>query len=159
MQKRTANHYCPETSKAALPSHSCSFTFLHGGVTRPLRVKNFGFQTLFQVLCARGAQILQSKSINVEDAANELISMLCDTHQDADTEQAERPAEETPEQGVDEGKREGWRKREREKKKGNNMLGIMVFQKQGTRGQTFIKTKALLPKSCRSAHVRTLREA
>ena len=30
------------------------------------------------MLCAKGAQILQSKSINVEDAANELISMLCD---------------------------------------------------------------------------------
>ncbi|XP_074644897.1 dynein axonemal heavy chain 5-like [Tubulanus polymorphus] len=30
-----------------------------------------------QVLCAKGAQILQSRSINVEDAANELINMLC----------------------------------------------------------------------------------
>ena len=33
----------------------------------------FGLQTL----CSRGAQMLQSKSINVEDAANELINMLC----------------------------------------------------------------------------------
>ena len=34
------------------------------------------------MLCARGSQVLQSKSINVEDAANELISMLCDVHED-----------------------------------------------------------------------------
>ena len=26
----------------------------------------------------KGSQILQNKSVNVEDAANELISMLCD---------------------------------------------------------------------------------
>lgn len=51
-----------------------------------------------QALCARGAQVLQSKSINVEDAANELISMLCDTHDDeerAEDEDGEGEAGET----------------------------------------------------------------
>lgn len=30
------------------------------------------------MLCARGAQVLQTKSQTVEEAANELINMLCD---------------------------------------------------------------------------------
>ena len=44
--------------------------------------RNSEFSAVFQMLCARGSQVLQSKSINVEDAANELISMLCDVHED-----------------------------------------------------------------------------
>ena len=48
---------------------------------------------MFQMLCARGSQILQSKSINVEDAANELISMLCDVHEDEVDEQADEDEE------------------------------------------------------------------
>ncbi len=41
------------------------------------------------MLCARGAQVLQSKSINVEDAANELISMLCDIPEEDQEEEEE----------------------------------------------------------------------
>ena len=33
---------------------------------------------LLQMLCAKGAQTLETKSINVEDAVNELINMLLD---------------------------------------------------------------------------------
>ena len=46
-----------------------------------------------QMLCARGSQTLQSKSINVEDAANELIEMLCTI---------ESPEEEEDKEDVDE---------------------------------------------------------
>ena len=49
------------------------------------------------MLCAKGAAILQSKSINVEDAANELINMLCATkdeeedEDDDDEDESSRP--------------------------------------------------------------------
>ena len=46
------------------------------------------------MLCARGAQILQSKSINVEDAANELISMLCDVHEEEEPEEEDEEGKE-----------------------------------------------------------------
>ena len=42
-----------------------------------------------QELCLRGAQLLQSKSINVEDAANELINMLCIVPDDDDEDEAQ----------------------------------------------------------------------
>ena len=41
----------------------------------------------WQTLCARGAQTLQSKSVNVEDAANELIEMLCSMHPEEEEEE------------------------------------------------------------------------
>ena len=41
----------------------------------------------------RGAQTLQSKSINVEDAANELIDMLCALEE----EEEERPGDDQDE--------------------------------------------------------------
>ena len=47
-----------------------------------------------QALCAKGAQILQSKSVNVEDAANELISMLCDVPDGEDEEDEDRDEDE-----------------------------------------------------------------
>ena len=47
------------------------------------------------MLCSRGAQLLQSKSVNVEDAANELINMLCveDDVMQEDGDEAEAGAE------------------------------------------------------------------
>ena len=42
-----------------------------------------------QSLCSKGAQLLQSKSINVEDAANELINMLCIVEENEDIEEVE----------------------------------------------------------------------
>ena len=53
---------------------------------------------VLQTLCSKGAQALQSKSINVEDAANELINMLCIVEEggdedDADDDDAERTAD------------------------------------------------------------------
>ena len=57
------------------------------------------------MLCTRGSQILQSKSINVEDAVNELISMLCDIHEDEEEEQPEEP--EDGEEGEEGEGREG----------------------------------------------------
>lgn len=42
-----------------------------------------------QMLCARGAQTLQSKSVNVEDAANELIEMLCSMQSEEEEQQEE----------------------------------------------------------------------
>ena len=50
-------------------------------------------------MCTRGAQILQSKSINVEDAANELISMLCDLHEEEEEEPEEPEDREEGEDG------------------------------------------------------------
>lgn len=40
------------------------------------------------MLCGKGSQTLQSKSINVEDAANELIEMLC-TYEPEEEEEEE----------------------------------------------------------------------
>ena len=59
---------------------------------------------LFQMLCSKGAQVLQSRSINVEDAANELIDMLCaepvqsEGDDDTDTEDEEAGEGKTDEQ-------------------------------------------------------------
>ena len=53
------------------------------------------------MLCAKGAQALQVKSVNVEDAVNELINMLCVTEdEDAedDAEDADDYADEEFEQ-------------------------------------------------------------
>ena len=47
-----------------------------------------------QTLCNRGAQVLQNKSLNVEDAANELISMLCDIGEEEEEEEEEEEGEE-----------------------------------------------------------------
>ena len=41
------------------------------------------------MLCAKGAAVLQSKSINVEDAANELINMLCEAPAEEEEEEEE----------------------------------------------------------------------
>ena len=38
---------------------------------------------IFQMLCSKGANILQTKSLCVQEAANELIEMLCEV-QDED---------------------------------------------------------------------------
>ena len=46
--------------------------------------RQMNLHTCLQTLCAKGAQTLQSKSVNVEDAANELINMLCDIPDDED---------------------------------------------------------------------------
>ncbi|KAK3610339.1 hypothetical protein CHS0354_029807 [Potamilus streckersoni] len=47
-----------------------------------------------EMLCARGAQILQTKSIVVEEAANELISMLCDLEPEEDQEKEQMAEDE-----------------------------------------------------------------
>lgn len=46
------------------------------------------------MLCVRGSQTLQSKSINVEDAANELIDMLCAYEEEEQPEEEEDQEEE-----------------------------------------------------------------
>ena len=40
-----------------------------------------------QALCAKGAYQLQSKSVNVQDAANELINMLVDIEEEEEEEE------------------------------------------------------------------------
>ncbi|XP_033755107.1 LOW QUALITY PROTEIN: dynein heavy chain 5, axonemal-like [Pecten maximus] len=50
-----------------------------------------------QMLCAKGAQLLQTKSMVVEEAANELINMLCTI----EMEEEESPEEDTAGQEVD----------------------------------------------------------
>ena len=56
------------------------------------------------MLCAKAAQILQSKSINVEDAANELINMLCEVS-DEEGELEEEEEEDDDRDADDEGKK------------------------------------------------------
>jgi dynein heavy chain len=51
-----------------------------------------------QMLCARGSQTLQSKSVNVEDAANELIEMLCSIEEEPeDADEKDEDADEDTE--------------------------------------------------------------
>ena len=50
---------------------------------------------VFQMLCAKGAAVLQSKSINVEDAANELINMLCTVKEEEEEEEDDETEEES----------------------------------------------------------------
>lgn len=47
-------------------------------VVNLLTAASVNFQPILplQLLCAKGAQILQTKSVNIEEAANELINML-----------------------------------------------------------------------------------
>ncbi|CAH1780133.1 unnamed protein product, partial [Owenia fusiformis] len=52
-------------------------------------------------LCVRGSQILQSKSINVEEAANELIDMLCPPEEEVNDEEEEEGEEEKDEESSD----------------------------------------------------------
>ena len=52
-----------------------------------------------QALCAKGSQIIQVKSINVENAANELISILCDAHQTARDEMDEDDSDSDEDEG------------------------------------------------------------
>lgn len=57
-----------------------------------------------QMLCAKGAQALQTKSINVEDAVNELINMLLDTpKEDEEEEEPEQAVEVVTENGEEAG--------------------------------------------------------
>ena len=49
---------------------------------------------IYQALCTKGANILQTKSLVVEEAANELINMLCDMEEE---EEEEAKEEEKPE--------------------------------------------------------------
>merc|ERR1712039_299644 len=53
-----------------------------------------------QKLCSRGATTLQTKSQTVEEAANELINMLCDVESACQEEEAKE--EEEDDQGFDE---------------------------------------------------------
>ncbi|XP_064611990.1 dynein axonemal heavy chain 5-like isoform X2 [Liolophura sinensis] len=55
-----------------------------------------------QMLCARGAQLLQTKSINVEEAANELINMLCENVTQEAEEEEKGEDHETGEQDEEE---------------------------------------------------------
>ena len=55
-----------------------------------------------QMLCAKGATILQSKSVNVEDAVYELIDMLCEASE-SEEEEEEKEKEEEGEQTAREG--------------------------------------------------------
>ena len=54
------------------------------------------------MLCAKGAAVLQSKSINVEDAANELINMLCTIHDEEEKEQEDEDEDESQQEGEQE---------------------------------------------------------
>ena len=70
------------------------------------------------MLCAKGAAILQSKSINVEDAANELINMLCTTKDEPEEEEDDEDDEDEsskPEQ-------------EQQEQEGNDCF-LVVYQK------------------------------
>ncbi|XP_048253391.1 dynein axonemal heavy chain 5-like isoform X2 [Haliotis rufescens] len=53
-----------------------------------------------QILCAKGAHILQTKSQTVEEAANELINMLCNSEPE-ETEGEEEEEEEEPEEDAE----------------------------------------------------------
>lgn len=55
------------------------------------------------MLCARGAQLLQTKSINVEEAANELINMLCENVTQEGEEEEEGEDHDMEEQEDEEG--------------------------------------------------------
>ena len=59
----------------------------------------------FKKLCSRGASTLQTKSQTVEEAANELINMLCDV--EATCQEDEAKEEEEEDQGFDEDEGEG----------------------------------------------------
>ena len=55
----------------------------------------------------KGSQILQNKSVNVEDATNELISMLCDVPDDELDEEGGDEEPQPDEEGDTEKDKEG----------------------------------------------------
>ena len=76
----------------------------NGGSIRWIFSDNMIFICCFLVctqrLCVRGSQILQTKSQTVEEAANELINMLCD--EQSSKEEGEEEAEEEEDLGFEE---------------------------------------------------------
>uniref|UniRef100_A0A2C9JCN9 AAA+ ATPase domain-containing protein n=1 Tax=Biomphalaria glabrata TaxID=6526 RepID=A0A2C9JCN9_BIOGL len=97
-------------------------------------------------LCAKGAHILQTKSQTVEEAANELINMLCDVEpveRDADSEEEEQQQEQQQqEQEEDAGfVDEQGEDVEQQEKQVETMVGSATHSRAGSRKSRPVSSK------------------